>query len=273
MGKLDGRVAIVTGASRGIGRDIARVLAREGAKVVVSARTMNEGDFRITGSIATTVQRIQDAGGTAIGVRCDVTNDDEVATLAQRTLEEFGGIDILVNNAAILIPGSTLELQVRHFDLLYRVNIRGPFICTKAVLPHMVEQRYGHILNISSGGGSRGRGPGPGPYESAARGSPTYGAGKAQLDQYTQGLAHELWDHNIAVNSMSPGTAVLSDGQVWIAGREGHEGWRENGEAMGDAAAIIFSREPRSYTGHNTYDNEVLNEEGITDFSRYPIVA
>ena len=125
MGKLDSRVAIVSGASRGIGRDIAVVFAREGARVVVAARTEREGDYRISGSIDTTVERIRTEGGVAIGVRCDVTKDEEIEDLVKRTMDEYGRVDILVNNAAIYTPGTVLEVQPRHWDLSYRINIRG----------------------------------------------------------------------------------------------------------------------------------------------------
>ena len=128
MGKLDGKVAVITGASRGIGRDMALVFAREGAKVVASARTENEGDFRISGSIQTTVKRIQDEGGDAFGVKCDVSDDEQMEVLFAQANDHYGRIDILVNNAAILIPGKIEEMQVRHWDLLYRVNIKGPFL-------------------------------------------------------------------------------------------------------------------------------------------------
>ena len=162
MGKLDSRVAIVSGASRGIGRDIAVVFAREGARVVVAARTEREGDYRISGSIDTTVERIRSEGGVAIGVRCDVTKDEEIEDLVKRTMDEYGRVDILVNNAAIYTPGTVLEVQPRHWDLSYRINIRGPFMTCRAVLPHMIEQGGGHIINIS---GSASKGPGSGPYD------------------------------------------------------------------------------------------------------------
>lgn len=275
MGKLDGKVAIVTGSSRGIGKDIARVFAREGAKVVVSARTENEGDFRAPGSINSTVERIKAEGGTAIGIRCDVTNDMDIEDLVRKTVAEFGRVDIMVNNAAILIPGTISEMQVRHWDLAWRVNIRGPYLGCRAVLPRMIEQGGGYIINISSGGAV---GPGPGPYTTVGTGGTPYGASKAHLQRFTQGLAHEIWQHNISVNALSPGTAVLSEGQIYFAGMAGpvnmerYKGWRENGEAMGDACVIICSKDPKVYTGRIMYDNDVLREEGITDFSKYPTV-
>ena len=270
MGKLDGKVAVVTGASRGIGRDMAVVFAREGAKVVVSARTEKEGDFRITGSIETAVNRIRAEGGEAIGIRCDVTQEDDIKALFDQTVERYGRIDILVNNAAILIPGKVEEMQIRHWDLLYRVNIRGPFIGCKLVLPHMRQQRYGHIINISSVGAI---GPGEGPYDSAGAGGTAYGSGKAHLERFTQGMAQEVWQDGIAVNALSPRKGIASEGQRWFRGDRPYSGAREDGEIMGDAGAIICQHEPKTYTGKILYDEDVLAEAGITDFSRYTVIS
>ena len=269
MGKLEGKVAVITGASRGIGRDMAVVFAREGAKVVVSARTENEGDFRIPGSIQTAVNRIRDEGGEALGIRCDVTQEDDVANLLRQTAERFGRVDILVNNAAILIPGTVEDMQIRHWDLLYRVNIRGPFLGCKLVIPYMKEQGYGHIVNISSVGAI---GPGEGPYESARADGSAYGAGKAHLERFTQGLASELFEYNIAVNALSPRGGIASEGQRWFRGDRPYSGAREDGIIMGDAGAIICEKEPQSYTGKILYDEDVLAEAGITDLSPYPII-
>ena len=160
MGKLEGKTVVVTGASRGIGRDMALTFAAEGAKVVVSARTENEGDFRIPGSIAKTVAQIEEAGGEAIGVRCDVTDDAQIEALAAAAVERWGRLDVWVNNAAVLIPGKIEDMQTKHFDLLWKINIRPIFISAKAVLPQMKEQGGGHILNLSSTGAI---GPGEGP--------------------------------------------------------------------------------------------------------------
>ena len=270
MGKLDGRVAVITGASRGIGRDMAVVFAREGAKVVVSARTENEGDFRIPGSVQTAVNRIRAEGGEAIGVRCDVTQEDDITNLFERTVEQYGRIDILVNNAAILVPGTIEEMQVRHWDLLYRVNIKGPFLGCKFVIPYMKEQSYGHIINISSVGAI---GPGEGPYESARPDGTAYGSGKAHLERFTQGLASELFKYNIAVNSLSPRGGIATEGQRWFRGDRPYTGAREDGIIMGDAGVIICEKDPQSYTGKILYDEDVLAEAGITDLSPYPIIG
>ena len=270
MGKLDGKVAVITGSSRGIGRDMAVVFAQEGARVVVSARTQNEGDFRIPGSIQTAVDRIRSEGGDAIGVRCDVTQEDDVQNLFEQTVEAFGRIDILVNNAAILIPGTVADIQVRHWDLLYRVNIRGPFLGCKFVIPYMKEQGSGHIINVSSEGAI---GPGEGPYETSRPDGTAYGSGKAHLERFTQGLASELYRLNIAVNALSPRGAIASEGQRWFRGDRPYAGAREDGIIMGDAGAIICEKDPKSYTGRILYDEDVLAEAGITDLSAYPIIG
>lgn len=269
MGKLDGKVAVVTGASRGIGRDMAVVFAREGANVVVSARTEKEGDFRIPGSIETAVNRIRDDGGEAIGIRCDVTQEEEIQALFDQTVERYGRLDILVNNAAVLIPGKVEEMEVRHWDLLYRINIRGPFIGCKLVVHQMRKQQHGHIINISSVGAI---GPGEGPYDSSDGGGTAYGSGKAHLERFTQGMAQEVWQDGIAVNALSPRKAIASEGQRWFRGGQPYAGAREDGEIMGDAGAIICQQDPGTYTGKILYDEDVLAEAGITDFSKYTVI-
>lgn len=272
MGKLDGKVAIITGSSRGIGRDMALVFAREGAKVVVSARTENEGDFRIQGSIATTLERIRAEGGEATGIACDVADEEQVEALMAKTVDQYGKIDILVNNAAILIPGKVEDMQVRHWDLLYRVNIKGPFLGCKFVIPHMRKQQSGHIINVSSVAAIF---PGPGPYSDPRSGGIAYGSGKAHLERMTQGLAMELAEDGIAVNALSPRISIASDGQRWFRGdSRNYIGAREDGIIMGDAGVHVCTQDPKTYTGRILFDDDVLLKEvGETDFSKYPLVS
>lgn len=270
MGKLDGKVAIITGASRGIGRDMAVVFAREGAKVVVSARTEKEGDFRIEGSIETAVNRIKAEGGEAVGIRCDVTKEEDYQSLFDQTVEQYGKIDILVNNAAVLIPGKIEDMQVRHWDLLYRINIRGPFVGCKLVMPYLRENGGGHIINISSVGAI---GPGEGPYTEVGGGGTAYGAGKAHMERFTQGMAAEVWQDNIAVNCLSPRGGIASEGQRWFRQGTPYAGAREDGIIMGDAGAIMCEKDPKTYTGKILYDEDVLSDAGVTDFSIYPVIT
>jgi len=279
MGKLDGKVAIVTGASRGLGKDIAVSLGREGAKVVVTARTEKEGDSRIPGTLERTVELVREAGGEAIAVRCDVTRDEDIEAAVERAVAEFGRLDILVNNAGIQTPGSTMEMQPRHFDLSYRVNVRGPYVFSRTVIPHMLNAGAGHIINISSGAAI---GPGEGPYEgrpAAGGGGTTYGVSKAALERFTQGLASELFQQNISVNALSPEHPEWTEGghyfrAVVAGGEPAYTGWRLSGEIIGDAAATICGKQPKSFTGRIVVDGQVMVEDGMTEaevLARYPV--
>ena len=148
--KLAGKVAIATGGSRGIGKQICLIFAREGAAVVVVARTENEGQSRLPGTIHQTVDEIRAFGGKAIPVRTDITVDEDVERMVKRAMEEFGRIDILVNNAAANINSTIADLPIKRWDLMMRVNLRGTFICTKAVLPVMMAQHGGNIICMTS---------------------------------------------------------------------------------------------------------------------------
>lgn len=271
MGKLDGKVAIVTGSSRGIGRDIALAFGQEGAKVVVTARTEKEGDSRLVGSIGTTVQRIRDAGGAAIGIPCNVSEDESVEQLVSKTVAEFGRVDILINNAAIRVPGTILQMQPRHWDLLMRVNLRAPFMLCRAVIPHMIQQGWGHIINISSLGAI---GPGVGPYTSVGGGDATsYGTTKKAIERFSQGLAHQVWDKNVAVNVLLPRLSVASEGMLFFLGKkvEDMKGLRPNAQMVADAAIAICAKEPKTFTGHIKTEEEYLQAEGV-DISTYKVI-
>ena len=275
MGALDGNVAIVTGASRGLGKDIALALAREGAAVVVAARTDEDGQSRIPGSLHHTVDLITAAGGRALAVRCDVSKEDDIARTVQATLDQFGRINILVNNAGILIPGKITDMQARHWQLAYRVNVDGPFFFCRAVIPHMAAAGGGHIINISSRGAI---GPGPGPYKEVRAGGATYGSTKAALERFSQGLASEVFPERISVNALSPHLPIWSEGGHYFrtqSGEPSYAGWRLSGDIIGDAAVVICRQEPGVYTGHILYDELVmLNEGGMSEqevAKKYPV--
>ena len=190
--RLDEKVAIVTGGGRGIGRAIALSFAREGAKVVVCARTASEIDGM--------AGEIRKMGGSAQAVRADVSQEQDVADLVSQTLEHFHGVDILVNNAAVNLPDRRIvDLTLDEWNNVLAVNLTGAFLCAKAVLPQMMSQRSGKIINISSIGGRRG---------AAARGACR--ASKAGLINLTETLAAEAREHGIAVNCICPG-AVDTD--------------------------------------------------------------
>ena len=275
MAALSGQVAVVTGASRGLGKDIAVALAKAGASVVAAARTDAEGDSRIPGSLAHTVGLIEEAGGAATAAHCDVTQQDDIDRTVAQALETYGRLDILVNNAGVLIPGRVTELQTKHWELIFRINVHGPFNFCRAVIPHLTAAGGGHIINISSRGAI---GPGPGPYTETLPGGAAYGATKAALERFSQGLASELSKDRISVNALSPHLPIWSQGGHFFRSNEGepdYSGWRLSGEVIGDAAVVICGQEPGQYTGNILYDELVmLDEGGLTPeqvAERYPV--
>jgi citronellol/citronellal dehydrogenase len=260
--KLAGRVAIVTGSSRGIGKDIALAFAGEGADVVVAARSETQPDPRLPGTIYDTAKEVEALGRRALAVRTDVTDEEQVAAMAQRTLETFGRIDILVNNAAVLVPRGILDLPTRHLDLHYRVNLKGPILCIRAVLPTMLKQQQGWIINISSTAATF---PGPGPYHDVR---PTrafmYAATKAALERLTQGLAVEYQAQGISANVLSPKGRIRTPGNVFgMTPPGGTPEPFETAEAMGKAAVYIASQPPRSFTGNILFDEDIVRQYGL----------
>src|SRR4029453_10860988 len=260
--KLADKVAIVGGASRGIGKDIALAFAAEGARVIVVARSEVEPDPRLPGTIHQTVQEITAAGGQAIAVKADISDEEQVNAMTQRTLDTFGRIDILVNNAAVLVPRGILDLPTRHLDLHYRVNIKGPILCIRAVLPTMLQQGQGWIINISSNAAIF---PGPGPYTDV---QPVrafmFAATKAALERLTQGLAVEYQAQGVSANVLSPVGRVRTPGNVFgMTPPSGTPEPFEKAEAMGKAAVFIASQPPQSFTGHILFDEEMVRQHQL----------
>jgi len=233
--RLKDKVAIVTGASRGIGKAIAIALAAEGARVVAAARTEQEGG-PLPGTIYKTVDAIHALGGKALAIRTDVTREDDVMRMAERTLKEFGAIDILVNNAGIDSPGTVLDMPVKRWDLIMAVNLRGTFLCTKAVLPTMMKRRSGSIINLSSVAGTR-----------LIALDVAYGASKAAIERFTYGLAQEVKEYNIAVNALCPSVTDTEGVALWMPSKD-KSGWQKP-EMWGRYAVFLATQDARSLTG------------------------
>lgn len=255
--KLTDKVAIIGGASRGIGKDIAVALAAEGAKVAVVARSEVEPDPRLPGTIHQTVQEIEAAGGQAIAIKADISDEEQIDAMVKRTLDAYGRIDMLVNNAAVLVPRNILDLPTRHIDLHNKVNIKGPILCIRAVLPTMLQQQQGWIINISSRAAVF---PGPGPYKDIA---PTrafmYAATKAALERLTQTLAIEYQDQGISFNALSPMGRIRTPGNVFGMTKPGETPEPfEIAEAMGKGAVYICSQDPHTFTGNILFDEEMV---------------
>jgi len=267
MGKLDGRVAIVTGASRGIGAAIAERFAREGARVVCTARTLEEGSHPLPGSLRTTIARIREAGGDAIAVAGDVSSFEDCERMVAEARATYGPIDVLVNNAALTYFVPVAEFPVGKWLRSFAVNFHGCFFMARLVLPDMIQRGSGAIVNISSGAAI---GPGRGPYtEPAVRGATLYGAEKAALERFTQGLASEVFEHGISVTCVSPSQVVATPGVLYhrLVEREDDPN-AEPVEWMAQAALALATEPLERVTGRVTYSQQILTELGWLEEGR-----
>ena len=263
MARLEGKVAIVTGASRGIGQQIAELFAAEGAKVVCAARTRNEGEHRmLEGSLSRTTELIRATSGEATAVTADVSLEAECIALVQAARDTYGPIDILVNNAALNYYLPTDTYPTNRWVRCFAINVHAPFILSKAVLTDMIPRRSGAIVNISSGAAI---GPGRGPYEdTTVRGGVMYGATKAALERFTQGLAQEVAQHGgISVAAVSPSQVVPTPGTIHhklVSGIDDPKG--EHPILMARAALLLASEPAAKVNGRVTYSQQILKEFG-----------
>ena len=260
---LDGKVALVAGASRGIGADMARYLGRAGAKVGVAARTEEVKDRRLPGTIHSVTQEIKDAGGEALAVVLNLRDPESITAAVQAVVDEWGRIDILVNNAAIFVPGELETVQERHINLSFDINLKGVILAMRDALPHLKAGGGGHIINISSRGALF---PGPGPYDTSKRpgGDIFYGAEKAAIERFSQGQAWMLQDDNISVNVLSPQGRIKTPGNLYASNDPDNPNLDfESADAMGKAAVWICEQEPQQFTGNILYDEEVVKEQGL----------
>jgi NAD(P)-dependent dehydrogenase (short-subunit alcohol dehydrogenase family) len=232
---LDGKVAFVAGASRGIGATIAEALAREGAAVAVAARTESEG--RMPGTIHVVADRIRAAGGRARAVKCNVADEDSVMAAVDETVAEFGGIDILIANAGVLWLGPVESTPLKRWQLCLDVNLTGVFLVTKAVIPHVRSRGGGSLVAITTTGVTM-------------AGANAYWVSKAGVERLYLGLADDLKPDNIAVNCLSPSRVVLTEG--WRAGSVGQEippEMVEPPDAMANAAVLLARQDASGITG------------------------
>ena len=248
-GRLQGKVAIITGASRGLGQYCAVGYGREGAKVVIAARTETETDPRLPGTIYHTARLVEEAGGEALPVVCNVADNESVVGMVQKVLEKYGRVDILMNNAAVQPPGFISTIQIRHWELEFRVNVHGVFYGCRAVLPSMIEQKSGNIINISSVG---------------AQGGSHYGATKRAVEAISIGLAAEQRDNGIAVNALKPVRGIETPGLLFGRAPGQVGGPRPPGEEIPppdsyvEAAILLAMQTPETFTGQVVNDAEVI---------------
>ena len=235
--KLDGRVAIVTGASRGIGKAIALAMANAGASVIVAARTVEESG-PLKGSIIKTADEIKHRGGQVIPIQTNVADEISIENMVKQTLDEMGHIDILVNNAATNIPRYFKDATIKQWDIITKVVLRSVVVCSKAVMPSMMAQKYGHIINISSLAAITVNNPLTGL---------AYDVSKAGINRFTWGLAEELKEYNIAVNALMPGNTT-SEGWVMLNPDVEKSDWQMP-ELWGKITTFVATRAPATFTG------------------------
>jgi len=246
--RFQDKVAIVTGASRGIGKAVALALAGEGARVMVASRTEKEG--QIPGTIHQTVSEIEALGGKALAVKADVSDESSVDNMVRRTLDAFGRIDILVNNAAVAFYSPVAEMPSKRWDLVMKVNLKGPFICSQAVLPTMIDRKSGNIVNLSSTAADL-QGP---IYVGAA-----YCAAKAGVERFTTVLAEEVKQYHIAVNAIKPRRRVITEGMQHWNPQADLSDWDRADNFLVKSILFLAAQDAAKLTGHIFVDEDLCH--------------
>jgi citronellol/citronellal dehydrogenase len=261
MPSLKGKTLLITGASRGIGLAIALRAAQDGANVAVLAKT-TEPHPKLPGTIYTAVSEIEKAGGRGLACPADIRFEDQVAQAVEKTVAAFGGIDICVNNASAIQLTGTRETEMKRFDLMFGVNVRGTFLTTRLCLPHLSKAGNPHVLNLS---------PPLNLQPKWFAGHVAYTMSKFGMSLCVLGMAEEFRSRKIAVNALWPRTGIATAAvQNLLGGAEAIKRCRKP-EIMGDAAHAILIRPSGECTGNFFIDEEVLKSEGITDFGRYAV--
>ena len=259
MSSLSGKTLFITGASRGIGRSIALRAARDGANIAVLGKT-DVPNPKLAGTVYETVAEIERAGGRGLACVCDVRFEDQVAAAVAKTVETFGGIDILVNNASAIQLTSTLATDMKRFDLMHQVNTRGTFLCSKACIPALERSENPHILMLSPPLNLEPRWFGP---------HLAYTIAKYGMSLCVLGLAEELRPRGVAVNALWPRTVIATAAVQNLLGGDATMARARSPEIVSDAAHAILTSPSREYTGNFALDEDVLRAAGVTDLSGY----
>ncbi|HMU40125.1 MAG TPA: NAD(P)-dependent oxidoreductase [Pseudomonadota bacterium] len=259
---LRGKTLFITGASRGIGLAIALRAAKDGANIVIAAKT-TEPHPKLPGTIYTAAEEVQRAGGQALPCVVDVRHEDQIVAAVNQAVKTFGGIDILVNNASAISITGTIGTPLRRFDLMHQVNVRGTFACSQACLPHLLQAQNPHILNLSP------------PLNMESRWFSqhcAYTMSKYGMSMCVLGMSEEFREAGVAINALWPRTTIATAAISNLLGGETVMRGSRKPEILADAAHFILTRPSRSCTGNFLIDDEVLAHEGITDLSGYASV-
>lgn len=258
-GKLAGRTAFITGASRGIGKSIAIKLAKDGCNVAIAAKTADPHP-KLEGTIFTAAKEVEAAGGKCLPLQVDIRNEDQVKDSIEKTVQHFGNLDIVINNASAINLSGTEDTEMKRYDLMHSVNTRGTYMVSKYAIPHLKRSNHAHILNLSP------------PLVMKPiwfRSHVAYTMAKYGMSMCVLGMAHEFKEDKIAVNALWPRTAVWTAAMNMLGGgEEGRKSCRKP-DILADAAYAILSKSPADFTGNFVIDEELLKEEGITDMDQY----
>ncbi|MBI5067738.1 MAG: NAD(P)-dependent oxidoreductase [Deltaproteobacteria bacterium] len=259
MADLKGKTLFITGASRGIGLAIGQRAARDGANVVVAAKS-SVPNPKLPGTIHTAAAEIEKAGGRGLAVACDIREEGQVRAAVDEAVKRFGGIDVLVNNASAIHLAGTLEMPMKRYDLMHQVNARGTYLCSQACLPHLLRASNPHILNLSPPLNMN-----PRWFASHA----AYTAAKYGMSLYALGMAEEFRGR-VAVNALWPRTVIQTAALNLLGGDETARQGR-TAEIVADAAHAILVKDFKACTGNFFLDEDLLRAEGVTDFERYAV--
>jgi citronellol/citronellal dehydrogenase len=260
MSDLSGKTAFITGATRGIGLAIGKTLGAAGANVVVIGKT-TEPHPKLPGTIYTAAQEIEAAGGQALPIACDIRSEERVQAAVDQTIERFGGIDFVINNASAIFPRSTLDTPIKRWDLMHQVNARGTFLVTQRCLPHLLKSDNPHILAMSPPLDMRQKWFGP---------HVAYTSAKFGMSMCILGWAREF-KGQIAANALWPRTAVATAAIANVLmGEEAFVACRKP-SILADAVLRIVQKDAKSFTGNFIIDDTFLASEGVTDFEQYSV--
>jgi citronellol/citronellal dehydrogenase len=258
---LRGKTLLITGASRGIGKAIALRAAEDGANVAILAKTTTEHP-KLPGTIHSAAAEIEQAGGRALACKCDIRDDDQVLAAVNATVEAFGGIDIVVNNASAISLTGLLETPMKIYDRMFDINARGSFLVTQCAMPHLLKASNPHVLNLSP------------PLTMHPRwfaGHAAYTLAKYAMSAWVLGMTEEFRAQGVAFNALWPRTAIDTAAVRNLLGGERMANSSRRPEIVADAAAYILTRDSRTCTGNFYTDEQVLAEEGQTDLERYAV--
>jgi citronellol/citronellal dehydrogenase len=261
MSNFQNKTAIITGATRGIGKAIALKLAAHGANIVIASKSVTE-DPRLGGTIFSAAAEVEAAGGKALPIQCDIRFEEQITEVVKQTVEKFGGIDILVNNASAIGLTPTEKTEAKRFDLMHDINVRGTFLMTKACIPFLKKSTNPHVLTLSPPINMVDKWLGP---------HIAYTMSKFNMSMMSLGWAAEFKNDRIAANSLWPRTTIATAAVQNLLGGEQLMKMSRKPEILADAAFHILKQPSTNCTGNLFMDEAVFAAEGITDLSNYDV--